>query len=111
MQVTETSADGLKREYKVVIAAQDLAEKLETQLDEMKDKVRINGFRPGKVPRAHLKRLYGRSIMGEVLQTALGDANKKIVEDNGLRLAGEPKIEFRRRRGRGRQGAGGARVI
>ena len=94
MQVTETSADGLKREYKVVIAAQDLAEKLETQLDEMKDKVRINGFRPGKVPRAHLKRLYGRSIMGEVLQTALGDANKKIVEDNGLRLAGEPKIEF-----------------
>lgn len=94
MQVTETSSEGLKREYKVVIAAQDLAAKLEGQLDEMKDKVRINGFRPGKVPKAHLKRLYGRSIMGEVLQTAVGDANKKIVEENGLRLAGEPKIDF-----------------
>lgn len=94
MQVTETSAEGLKREYKVVIAAQDLAAKLEGQLEEMKDKVRINGFRPGKVPKAHLKRLYGRSIMGEVLQTAVGDANKKIIEDNNLRLAGEPKIDF-----------------
>ena len=94
MQVTETSAEGLKREYKVVIAAQDLAAKLENQLEEMKDKVRINGFRPGKVPKAHLKRLYGRSIMGEVLQTALGDANKKIIEDNKLKLAGEPKIDF-----------------
>ena len=94
MQVTETSAEGLKREYKVVIAAQDLAAKLEGQLEEMKDKVRINGFRPGKVPKAHLKRLYGRSIMGDVLQTAVGDANKKIIEDNKLRLAGEPKIDF-----------------
>ena len=94
MQVTETSAEGLKREYRVVIAAQDLAAKLEGQLEEMKDKVRINGFRPGKVPKAHLKRLYGRSIMGEVLQTAVGDANKKIIEDNNLRLAGEPKIDF-----------------
>ena len=94
MQVTETSAEGLKREYKVVIAAQDLAAKLEGQLEEMKDKVRLNGFRPGKVPKAHLKRLYGRSIMGEVLQNAVGDANKKIVEDNNLRLAGQPHIDF-----------------
>jgi trigger factor len=94
MQVTETSAEGLKREYKVVIAAEDLAAKLEGQLEEMKDKVRINGFRPGKVPKAHLKRLYGRSIMGEVLQNTLGDVNKKIVEDNNLRLAGQPRVDF-----------------
>ena len=94
MQVTETSNEGLKRQFKVVIPAQDLAAKLDGQLDEMKDKVRINGFRPGKVPKAHLKRLYGRSIMGEVLQTALGDANKKIIEDNKIKLAGEPKVDF-----------------
>ncbi len=94
MQVTETSHEGLKRQFKVVIPAEDLAAKLDGQLDEMKDKVRINGFRPGKVPKAHLKRLYGRSIMGDVLQTALGDANKKIIEDNKIKLAGEPKIDF-----------------
>jgi trigger factor len=94
MQVTETLSQGLKREFKVVIPAKDLAERLEGQLVEMKDKVRINGFRPGKVPMGHLKRVYGRSVMAEVLQTAINDANRKIVEDNKLKLALEPKINF-----------------
>ena len=94
MQVTEISAQGLKREYKVVLPAADLASKLDTELAEMKNKVRINGFRPGKVPAAHLKRLYGRSLMGEVVQNAVNEANRKIVEDNNLRLALEPKVDI-----------------
>lgn len=94
MQVTEISASGLRREYKVVLPASDLAERLQGELVGMKDKVRINGFRPGKVPLSHLKRLYGRSIMGEVVQNAVNEANRKIVEDNGLRLALEPKIDL-----------------
>ena len=94
MQVTETLSQGLKREFKVVIPAQDLAARLDSQLVEMKDKVRINGFRPGKVPMTHLKRVYGRSVMADVLQNAINEANRKIVEDNELRLALEPKIDF-----------------
>ncbi len=94
MQVTEISASGLKREYKVVLPAADLASRLQGELVGMKDKVRINGFRPGKVPLSHLKRLYGRSIMGEVVQNAVNEANRKIVEDNNLRLALEPKIDL-----------------
>ena len=94
MQVTETLSQGLKREYKVLLAAKDLAERLETQLTEMKDKVRINGFRPGKAPLSHLRKLYGRSIMGDVVQNAVNDANRKIIDDNGLRLAAEPKLDF-----------------
>ncbi len=94
MQVTETLSQGLKRAYKVVLPAGDLAQRLDGQLADMKDKVRINGFRPGKVPVAHLKRLYGKSIMGEVVQNAVNEANRKIVEDNGLRLALEPKVDF-----------------
>jgi trigger factor len=94
MQVTEISAQGLRREYKVVLPAADLASRLEGELVGMKDKVRINGFRPGKVPLSHLKRLYGRSIMGEVVQNAVNEANRKIVADNGLRLALEPKIDL-----------------
>ncbi|MDB5508329.1 MAG: trigger factor [Hyphomicrobiales bacterium] len=94
MQVTETLSQGLKREFKVVIPASDLATRLDSQLVEMKDKVRINGFRPGKVPMTHLKRVYGRSVMAEVLQTAINEANRKIVEDNKLKLAMEPKIDF-----------------
>ncbi len=94
MQVTEISAQGLRREYKVVLPAADLASRLEGELVGMKDKVKINGFRPGKVPMAHLKRLYGRSLMGEVVQNAVNEANRKIVEDNKLRLALEPKIDL-----------------
>ena len=94
MQVTEISADGLKRQYKVVLPASDLASKLDAELNEMRAKVRINGFRPGKVPAAHLKRLYGRSLMGDVVQNAVNEANRKIVEDNKLRLALEPKVDL-----------------
>ncbi len=94
MQVTEISAQGLRREYKVVLPAADLASRLEGELAGMKDKVKINGFRPGKVPVAHLRRLYGRAVMGDIVQNAVNEANRKIVEDNGLRLALEPKIDI-----------------
>jgi trigger factor len=94
MQVTQTQAQGLKREFKVVLPAADLAERVEGQLAEIKAKAQIPGFRPGKVPVSHLKRLYGRSIMADVVQEAVNEANRKIVEDNELRLAMEPKIDF-----------------
>src|SRR5437588_12507789 len=94
MQVTETSSAGLKREFKVVLQAEELSAKLETQLADLKGKAQLKGFRPGKVPVAHLKRLYGRSIMGEVVQEAVTEANKKIVEENSLRLAVEPRFDF-----------------
>ena len=94
MQVTETSSQGLKREYKVVLPAGDLASRVDTQLNDLQGKARINGFRPGKVPVAHLRRLYGKSIMADVVQEAVNEANRKIVEDNDLRLATEPKLDF-----------------
>jgi trigger factor len=94
MQVTQTHAQGLKREFKVVLPAADLSERVENQLAEIKAKAQIPGFRPGKVPVSHLKRLYGRSIMAEVVQEAVNEANRKIVEDNELRLAMEPRIDF-----------------
>jgi trigger factor len=94
MQVTQTHAQGLKREFKVVLAAADLADRVEGQLIEVKAKARIPGFRPGKVPVSHLKRLYGRSIMAEVVQDAVNEANHKIVEENQLRLAMDPKIDI-----------------
>lgn len=94
MQVTETLSEGLKRAYKVVLPMQDLAKRLEGELESMKDKVKINGFRPGKVPLDHLRKMYGKQVMGDVLQNAVNEANRKIVEDNGLRLANEPKIDI-----------------
>ncbi len=94
MQVTQTLSQGLKREYNIVLSATDLASRLDAQLADLKTKVKINGFRPGKVPVAHLKRVYGRSVMTDVVQEAINAANKQIVDENGLRLAQEPKIEL-----------------
>jgi trigger factor len=94
MQVTETLSQGLKREYSILLSASDLASRLDGQLADMKQKVRINGFRPGKVPVAHLKRVYGRSVMADVVQEAISAVNKQIVDENNLRLAQEPKVEL-----------------
>lgn len=94
MQVTETLSQGLKREFKVVLPAQDLATRLQQQLEDLKGKVRINGFRPGKVPVAHLRRLYGKSVMADIVQEAVNEANRKIIADNDIRLAQEPKVDF-----------------
>jgi trigger factor len=92
MQVTETSAAGLKREYRVVVPATDLEARVKERLDDLKGRVQLRGFRPGKVPVAHLKRLYGKSAMAEVIEIAVREANNKIVNDHGFKLATEPKV-------------------
>jgi trigger factor len=94
MQVTETLSQGLKREFKVVLPATELEKRLNDELATLKDRVKINGFRPGKVPVGHLRRVYGRSVMGDVVQNAVNEANRKIVEDNSLKLAFEPQVQF-----------------
>ena len=92
MQVTETSSAGLKREYRVIVPATDLEAKVNERLDDLKGRVQLRGFRPGKVPVAHLKRLYGKSAMAEVIEATVREANSKIVTDNGYQLAVEPKV-------------------
>ena len=94
MQVTETLSQGLKREFKVVLPATELEQRLTSELATLKDRVRINGFRPGKVPVQHLRRLYGRSVMADVVQNAVNEANRKIVDENNLKLALEPQVQF-----------------
>jgi trigger factor len=71
MQVTETLNEGLKRKLSLVIPKKDLSDRLDARLDELKGTANIKGFRPGKVPTAHLKKVYGRSAMSEVLSDAI----------------------------------------
>src|ERR1700736_4833183 len=92
MQVTETLAEGLKHEFQISVPASDLDAKADVRLVELKDKVRLNGFRPGKVPVAHLKKIYGRSVMAETIDQTIRDTNTQIFTDRGFRLAAEPKI-------------------
>jgi trigger factor len=92
MQVTETLNEGLKHEFKISVPATDLDAKAGAKLVDLKDKVRINGFRPGKVPVSHLKKIYGRSVMAETIDQTIRDTNTQIFTDRGFRLATEPKI-------------------
>jgi trigger factor len=92
MQVTETLAEGLKHEFQVSVPASDLDAKADARLVDLKDKVRLNGFRPGKVPVSHLKKVYGRSVMAETIDQTIRDANSQIFTERGFRLATEPKI-------------------
>src|SRR6266545_242217 len=92
MQVTETLSDGLKREFQVTVPASDLEARVAERLGDLKERVRLNGFRPGKVPVAHLKKVYGRAVMAETIEAIIREMNAKIVSNHGLKLAMEPKV-------------------
>jgi trigger factor len=92
MNITETNTEGLRRELKVVIGADELERRLSQRLDEMKDRVRLKGFRPGHVPKEHLRKVYGRSVMAEVVEQAVNEASRKALAERQEQPAYQPKI-------------------
>jgi trigger factor len=82
-----------------VVPATDLASKADERLVELKDRVRLNGFRPGKVPVAHLKKVYGRAVMAETIEAAVREANAQIVTDRGFKLVREPQVTMPEEKG------------
>jgi trigger factor len=92
MEITETLSDGLKREFQIQVPAADLEARLTERLGELKDKVQLRGFRPGKVPMAHLRKIYGKAVMAETIEALIRELNAKVVTDHGLKLAMEPKV-------------------
>jgi len=94
MQVTETSNDGLKRELQIVIPAGELSEKLAQKLEQVKGQVQIKGFRPGKVPTSHIKKIYGKSMMAEIIQEAINDSSRDALVERDERPALQPDIKL-----------------
>ncbi len=94
MQVTETLSSGLKREYKVVVNAAELDKELNSKLADLSKRANIKGFRPGKVPVPHLKRVYGKSAMAEVVQKAIDDRSKALLEEKKLKPAYQPEVKL-----------------
>lgn len=93
MQVTEIRNENLSREYKIVLNATEIEQKIDDRLREIGKSARRNGFRPGKVPMPILKREYGRSVRGEILERAVHDGTTQAIADQGIRPAMQPKIE------------------
>ena len=94
MEITETSAEGLKHELSVVIAAADIERRIEDRLNEIAREIRLPGFRPGKVPLGVIRKRYGPSVMGEVLERAVGDSSAEAMRERNLRPALQPKVEI-----------------
>ena len=94
MQVTETNADGLTREFKVVIPAKQFQDRIHARLVDRQRSMRLPGFRPGKVPMNLVDKHWRQAVTGEELERTIGDSSAQIVTDRGLRPAGQPKIEI-----------------
>jgi len=94
MQVTETSAEGLKREFRVVVPAGELEEKVTSRLGDIGRTIQLRGFRPGKVPMQILRQRFGNSVRGEVLESTLQDTSADAIRERNLRPALPPKVDI-----------------
>lgn len=92
MQIVEKSGEGLSKVFSVTVPMSDLVERLDAKIAEITPTLNIKGFRPGKVPQAHVRKLYGKSIMSEVVEQTLNETTQKVLEENKLRPAGEPDL-------------------
>ena len=92
MQVNETLAEGLKRELTVTVPSTELDSRLSEKLQDMKNRIRLNGFRPGKVPVSHLRNLYGKSAMAEVVETMVSETSRQALTERGEKAATQPEI-------------------
>lgn len=93
MQVTETRSEGLQRVFKVVVPAADLEKALTAKIEEVRPRMKINGFRPGKVPASHVRKLYGPSMLREIIDGEVDAATKKALDDGKLRVATQPDLQ------------------
>ncbi len=93
MQIVEKSGEGLSKVFGVTVPVADLNERLEARITEITPTLNIKGFRPGKVPAAHVRRLHGKALMAEVVQQAINESSQKVLTDNNLRPAGEPDLK------------------
>ncbi|MES2833889.1 MAG: trigger factor [Pseudomonadota bacterium] len=94
MQVVEKSNEGLSRVLAVTIPVAELNEKLDAKLKEVAPQLKLKGFRPGKVPAAHVKKSFGRDFMGEIVNAALNESSQKALDDAKLRPAAPAEMKL-----------------
>lgn len=95
MEVTELPAEGLKRQFKIVVPAGDLSAKVDERLVEMARTAQMPGFRQGKVPVGLLKKQYGQALFGEAVEQAVNSSTAKAIEDRGLKPALQPRVDLK----------------
>ncbi len=94
MQITETLAEPLRREFTIVVDVKDLDERLTGRVTEMQPKIHMKGFRPGKAPVSFLKKAYRKSLMGEIVNDAINKSSEQVLKDKALKPATTPRVDF-----------------
>ena len=95
MNVVEKSSEGLSRTFEVVVPASELDAKLTAKIEEIRPEVRLKGFRPGKVPSSHIRKMFGASIMGDILQEIVPQATQETLDERNLRPAAQPSVDVK----------------
>jgi len=95
MKIKELKAEGLSHTYAITVPKEDLATKLEAKIKEMQPQVSLKGFRPGKVPTSHIRKMFGQSIMKDVVEETVNETTQKAINDNKIRPAGQPQVDLR----------------
>lgn len=95
MEVKELKSEGLSKTFAVTVSKEDLNTKLEAKIKEMQPQVSLKGFRPGKVPVAHIRKMFGQSIMKDLVEETVNETSQQAINDNKLRPAGQPQVDLR----------------
>jgi trigger factor len=95
MQLTERRSEGLLRVYDVVVPAAELQQKLNAKIAEVQPRVRINGFRPGKVPVSHIRKVYGPGMMQDIINETVQKSTKESLDKVNARPASEPSLDLK----------------
>ncbi|KQC01630.1 trigger factor [Pedobacter sp. Hv1] len=90
MNITQEKIDDLNAVVKVTIAPEDYSPRVDKALKEQAKKANLPGFRKGMVPVAHMKRMYGKSILVEEINNMLSEALSKHLADNKVEVLGQP---------------------
>jgi trigger factor len=94
MQVVQKSTEGLSRVIAVTIPAADLTARLDAKAAEIAPKMKLKGFRPGKVPVSHVKKSFGRDMMGEIVNDAINESSQKALDEAKVRPAAPAEMKL-----------------
>ncbi|HTQ13365.1 MAG TPA: trigger factor [Rhizomicrobium sp.] len=94
MQITETVNQDLRREYRIVVPMGDLDQKLTGKIEEIKPRMHLKGFRPGKAPTSHLKKTFGKQMMSEIVEQTVTESSQQAIKDNNLKPAFPPRVDL-----------------
>lgn len=92
MQVSVESTGDIERKVNVEVPAERMDKEFDKQIKSMRGKVRIDGFRPGKVPLSVVKQRYGEAVYNDVVGQVLQETLYEAIGNENLKIAGAPQV-------------------